>query len=655
MAIITPSTFDPLHRFVSVRLQQGVPIVDADWNEMDDLRRFELRSYLKWFVGDGVPEGSDGFRCAARAVFAANDFDILAGVPAPPPGTPNLVQGLRHMGRCLVEGGEALIHADVNFRAQDLHVAAPGSAARAAAQGVPQIDEIPVLDGTVCLYLDLWDRLVRPDEMPTLVFPDIGTESCARMRAEWAVRARVGTAVPASGDADFIAGHSYYALTLLERVAADPVVYPGQLTDLREKRLLTPPAHLIEDLFGNSPADYRRGQDRPALPFRTVLNALLRGELPGTDDQVIAPDPANDFATRAIVATDTDIVTAFHSLRVGGTPKIFVTSWKDASPEDADAAPLQVTALDAQTAALLMLPTLPFPAPLLAYSTQNDIRFRRAAALGGLAGAAETPVAATADIETHPLVLLTGQIVTFLWHRNGPGTDDNIRYRRRQYDATWTEAAAVWLEADTVDLSPLQPSTTLAEPWAFHAAADAAGRLFVAFRTATDNIAVARLTPTSGAVETWANHTIDSGTSDREPFVLVEGAAQVHVFLRADSGISMATHDVAANSWSAPVPVPGTSEGAAGSNQRPAALFDDDGGLWLFWSKQVAIGPKTDVWCVYRNPNTLAWGAPRQVTGSPGNNDFPVVFEKDGALRLFFRSNRSGNFDFFFKTIATRI
>ena len=30
MAVITPTTFDPLDGFVRVRLGQGVPIVDAD-------------------------------------------------------------------------------------------------------------------------------------------------------------------------------------------------------------------------------------------------------------------------------------------------------------------------------------------------------------------------------------------------------------------------------------------------------------------------------------------------------------------------------------------------------------------------------------------------------------------------------------------------
>lgn len=56
------NTFDKLKHYVGVRLQQGVPIVDADWNELEDIRKFELETFLKWFVGNGVPLGNDGFK-----------------------------------------------------------------------------------------------------------------------------------------------------------------------------------------------------------------------------------------------------------------------------------------------------------------------------------------------------------------------------------------------------------------------------------------------------------------------------------------------------------------------------------------------------------------------------------------------------------------
>lgn len=56
------NTFDKLKHYVGVRLQQGVPIVDADWNELEDIRKYELETFLKWFVGNGVPLGNDGFK-----------------------------------------------------------------------------------------------------------------------------------------------------------------------------------------------------------------------------------------------------------------------------------------------------------------------------------------------------------------------------------------------------------------------------------------------------------------------------------------------------------------------------------------------------------------------------------------------------------------
>ncbi|MBV7337525.1 hypothetical protein KFU94_56715 [Chloroflexi bacterium TSY] len=53
--------------YVGVRMQQGVPLLDADWNELEDLRKYELQSLIKHFIGDGVPSDSDGFRIEALA------------------------------------------------------------------------------------------------------------------------------------------------------------------------------------------------------------------------------------------------------------------------------------------------------------------------------------------------------------------------------------------------------------------------------------------------------------------------------------------------------------------------------------------------------------------------------------------------------------
>src|SRR3954469_5236477 len=192
MAVITASTFDPLKTRCSVRLQQGVPIVDADWNEEDEIRKFEMRAYLKWFVGDGVPDGSDAFRVDAITTPApvADDFIIRCGVVPPAAAPTNYDQALRFSGRAIVDGLDVIIQADINYKAQPLFTA--------AAFGVPQIAPMPTAAGPIAVYLDVWERLVTSAEDPSLVLSGVGTESCARMKRDWAVRTRAGTAFPQS-------------------------------------------------------------------------------------------------------------------------------------------------------------------------------------------------------------------------------------------------------------------------------------------------------------------------------------------------------------------------------------------------------------------------------------------------------------------------
>src|SRR5262245_21081567 len=183
MAVISPNTFNALRSYVNMRLQQGVPIVDADWNEMDDMRRFELRAFLKWYVGDGVPQGNDGYRIEALAAPQnQNNFNIRAGIAG-------AADGLRNVGRCLVDGLEAMITGDVQFTGQAMHASRGAAATQLANRlGVPVIAAMTVAAGTVCAYLDVWERLVTPTEDPTLVLAGLGTESCARMKREWVVR-----------------------------------------------------------------------------------------------------------------------------------------------------------------------------------------------------------------------------------------------------------------------------------------------------------------------------------------------------------------------------------------------------------------------------------------------------------------------------------
>jgi len=228
MGVITGDTFNPIKAFCSVRLQQGVPLVDADMNELDDIRKFEVRAYLKWFVGDGVPDGSDGFRVdAIAAPGVADDFIIRAGVTTATSGETNLDTGLYNTGRCLVDGLDVIIVSDTNYKAQPLY-SAPGS------DGSPQVQPIPPnSNGTLLVYLDVWQRLVTVQEDPALVLPALGTESCVRLKRDWVVRTLMGDAstLPPNGG-----GHSYYGLATITMNAGAAIVQ-NSIKDLRRKGL----------------------------------------------------------------------------------------------------------------------------------------------------------------------------------------------------------------------------------------------------------------------------------------------------------------------------------------------------------------------------------------------------------------------------------
>jgi len=459
--------------------------------------------------------------------------------------------------------------------------------------------------------------------------------------------------VPVSGDADFEAGHSYYALASIARVAADPIVYPSQIVDRREQRLLTPPSTLIDDVLGTSPDRYRRGLDRPAISIRSAVNALLRGELPSSTDQVIAPDPANDFATRSAVEIGPDTVIFWHSNRAGGIDQVFGAVWSSSLPgQAATNPPVQITtALTSATLpSIVLLPTSPQPNPLVAYAADNNISFRRAATVSGLPAAVESSISTQAENEESPIAVRVDDIVTFFWYWNGPATTDRIRFRRRQYQPTWAEATAVWLDGETTDLSTLRAENPSTSPGTLHAAADSTGRIWIAFRTFDDRIAVVRLTPSTGAIENWTDTAFKPTAADDFPIVLIDAADSAWVFWTGSTGLQNVAFDLVAGAWGAPNVVPGTAAG----DERPTAVLDADGGIWLLWTRPTA-GTDTHIYAARRHPETGGWGEPRQVTASAGINDFAHASLRDGSIDLYFRSNRAGQFDLFHKQLIIAI
>lgn len=82
--------------YTSVRFQQGKPILDRELNLAADLAAPQ-RLFQK-YLGNGTPEGSDGFRID-NVDLIAGDFNIKAG-------------------RFLVNGYEAVLDEDTTYKEQ---------------------------------------------------------------------------------------------------------------------------------------------------------------------------------------------------------------------------------------------------------------------------------------------------------------------------------------------------------------------------------------------------------------------------------------------------------------------------------------------------------------------------------------------------------
>jgi hypothetical protein len=195
MGNFSRNTFDPLKNYVGVRLQQGVPVLDADWNELNDVARQELYDTFSATFTDGIQPG--GFDFEVGRSEAPNDFEVLAGA-------------------ALIQGRLARVRKNLRYSTQPWT-----DPKRAARDGVAVIPPLTIPPGPPegappridIVYLDVWDREVGSDEDADLINPAIGVETCVRLKREAAVRVAEGTeTVPAAP-----AGHAFLPLALLRR------------------------------------------------------------------------------------------------------------------------------------------------------------------------------------------------------------------------------------------------------------------------------------------------------------------------------------------------------------------------------------------------------------------------------------------------------
>jgi len=194
--------------YVGVRMQQAVPVLDADWNLLEDLRRQEFELLGTSFIGSGVPTGSDGFHIFAVA--QPNDFGIRAGL-------------------CIAGGKLTQNPADTTYATQ------PNFGNPAI---VPPLTPLttPAADKSFIVYLDVFEHEVDSQADPALVDPRIGLETAIRLKRDFVVRvARVPEDLPGLDTPP--AGHVFLRLAQLNRKAANANITADMIQDLRDTQL----------------------------------------------------------------------------------------------------------------------------------------------------------------------------------------------------------------------------------------------------------------------------------------------------------------------------------------------------------------------------------------------------------------------------------
>jgi hypothetical protein len=158
-------TFDPGKRYIGIRLQQGVPLLDRDWNELEDMRRHAEVVLRRYYIGNGTPD--DGFKVSLIDA-ATLDFRISSG-------------------RCLVNGFD-VVNGPYDESGNKLDFILYSKQ-----EGIA-----PLTFGTEgrwdTVYLDVWVEEVSKDQDSGLGNSrDIDMETSRRHKLEWRVRVDEGS------------------------------------------------------------------------------------------------------------------------------------------------------------------------------------------------------------------------------------------------------------------------------------------------------------------------------------------------------------------------------------------------------------------------------------------------------------------------------
>ncbi len=632
MGNFSRDTFDERKHYASVRLQQGVPLVDADWNEKEDIRRDELRRFTRAFVGSGVPLGSDGFRILTSSVW--NDFEISAG-------------------RCLVDGWEVVN--DWDERDDDVgrfYTSQPlfGDDGLAAAWGV---DPLPPLTRarsarTDRVYLDVWEREVDADEDPDLVDPQLGVEGCVRVRREWVVRVAEGAEELPSPPA----GHAFYELAVLHRNSKSGLT-STQVVDRRRTGLSAVSqnhiSQITSDAFG--PGYTLDGDGRPNLKvsLRDAINALMRGQLPGTPPLPVTQVMGSDSlgGPRSVLADREGGVWAFWISSRNGE-RVWcnrfdpaVGGWTGDQPL-AESGGFQdqgpITAVE-DTDGSIWIFWSRTPS-----NGNSQIMFDRFDRASGKWRGARQVTTGDAGSDTAPTAVVDGRgTLWVLWSR-GPASASVLCYTRFDRNSgKWTGEFQFTGGSDSAPTAVVDGSDNL---WVFWSRSSTLGNLSV------------RCNRYDLAQGKWVGETglTDGTSSSLDAVAVLDGDRVPWVFWTStrngNADVYFRRWDRVGGSWEAERRL--TTD--AGQDSEVAALAGDGGDLWVFWSNRPGGSARPRVLC-RRYTRDGGWGNTIQVSPGPASGFKPAATrDREGDIWIFWTHITGSNpTDIWYRRLVTAL
>ena len=198
--------------YVSVLVEQGVPVLDRDLNLLGELIMARTRSIFRRHIGDGVAGTTD---FAIQANGNTNDFAITTGT-------------------WLVDGVEITLAANTTYLTQSVPPTAspPPPLPALTTPNAARLDTV---------YLDVWfdeiDDSPAPAGDPSLGNPtDVGIRTSTRRTISFCLRV-LENAASAGALPTPPAGHIYNALAALSRQSGVGIIAASQITDLRHNSL----------------------------------------------------------------------------------------------------------------------------------------------------------------------------------------------------------------------------------------------------------------------------------------------------------------------------------------------------------------------------------------------------------------------------------